>query len=68
LVHYHRDFNDRMGVFKDAPVHDWSSHAADAVRTLAMGLKEHQPKIEQQQFPTTRTMYEGSHNTGWMSV
>ena len=41
LAHYHRDFNDRMGVFKDAPVHDWSSHAADSVRTLAMGLREH---------------------------
>ncbi len=40
LAHYHRDFNDRMGVFKDAPVHDWSSHAADAARTLAMGLRE----------------------------
>jgi hypothetical protein len=32
-----------MGVFKDAPVHDWSSHAADAARTLAMGLREDQP-------------------------
>jgi hypothetical protein len=40
LAHYHRDFNDKMGVFKDAPVHDWSSHAADAVRCLAMGLRE----------------------------
>ncbi len=40
LAHYHRDFNDRMGVFKDAPVHDWSSHASDAARTLAMGLRE----------------------------
>jgi hypothetical protein len=43
LAHYHRDFNDRMGVFKDAPVHDWSSHAADAARTLAMGLRDDQP-------------------------
>ncbi len=44
LAHYHRDYNDKMGVFKDAPVHDWSSHAADAGRTLAMGLREVQPK------------------------
>jgi phage terminase large subunit len=72
LVHYHRDFNDRMGVFKDAPVHDWSSHAADAVRTLAMGLREARPEpldgIIERQFPTHRTVYEGAHNTGWMSV
>ena len=72
LAHYHRDFNDKMGVFKDAPVHDWSSHASDAVRTLAMGLKEQQPHtsnaIIEQQFPRTRTLYEGAQNTGWMSV
>lgn len=43
LAHYHRDFNDRMGIFKDNPVHDWSSHCADAVRTLAMGLRDDQP-------------------------
>jgi hypothetical protein len=61
-----------MGVFKDAPVHDWSSHAADAVRTLAMGLREARPEpldgIIERQFPTSRTVYEGAHNTGWMSV
>jgi hypothetical protein len=72
LAHYHRDFNDKMGVFKDAPVHDWSSHASDAVRTLAMGLKEQQPHtsnaIIEQQFPRSRTLYEGAQNTGWMSV
>jgi hypothetical protein len=43
MVYYHRDYNDKMGVFKDAPVHDWSSHCADAVRTLAMGLRDDQP-------------------------
>ena len=72
LLHYHRDFNDRMGVFKDAPVHDWSSHAADAVRTLAMGLREQRDatldSIIERQFPTHRTLYEGAQNTGWMSV
>jgi hypothetical protein len=72
LAHYHRDFNDRMGVFKDAPVHDWSSHAADAVRTLAMGLREQRDvtldSIIERQFPAHRTLYEGAQNTGWMSV
>jgi hypothetical protein len=47
-------------------------NCADAVRTLAMGLKEAQPHtsnaIIEQQFPTTRTWVEGAHNTGWMSV
>jgi hypothetical protein len=40
LAHYRRDFNDRMGIFRESPVHDWSSHGADAFRTLAMGLRE----------------------------
>ena len=29
----------RNRVYKIKPVHDWSSHAADAMRTLAVGLK-----------------------------
>ena len=35
-VYYHADYNDRMGVFKTEPVHDWSSHAVDALATLAL--------------------------------
>ena len=66
LSHYHRDFNDRMGVFKDAPVHDWSSHAADAARTLAMGLREPAPKSTA---PTPRVVREfGQANTNWMGL
>jgi hypothetical protein len=61
-----------MGVFKTEPVHDWSSHAVDALATLALGLREQQPHtsnaIIEQQFPRTRTLYEGAQNTGWMSV
>ncbi len=44
MAHYHRDFNDKMGVFKATPVHDWSSHAADGFRALAMGLLEQTPQ------------------------
>jgi len=40
LRHYHRKFSDKERVYKIKPVHDWSSHAADALRTLATGLKE----------------------------
>ena len=35
LQHYRRDFNARLGEFKATPIHDWSSHAADAFRYLA---------------------------------
>jgi len=40
LRHYHRVFNDKHRTYKIKPVHDWSSHAADAIRTLATGLNE----------------------------
>ena len=40
LRHYHRKFSDKERVYKIKPVHDWSSHAADALRTLATGLNE----------------------------
>lgn len=37
LMHYRRDFNDKMGMFKDKPLHDTTSHAADAARYFAVG-------------------------------
>lgn len=35
LQHYRWDFNTRINEFKHLPVHDWSSHGADAFRGLA---------------------------------
>jgi len=40
LRHYHRQFNDRTGDWKDKPNHDKSSHACDAFRYLAVGLRD----------------------------
>jgi len=40
LRHYHRAYNERTRSFRNSPVHDFSSHAADAFRYLAVGLKE----------------------------
>lgn len=41
LRFYHRDRNERLGVLRDEPVHDWSSDAADAFRILATGRRKH---------------------------
>ena len=40
LRQYHRAYNERLRSFRNTPVHDWSSHAADAFRYLAVGLRE----------------------------
>jgi len=29
---YRKEYNDKMGEFKDKPLHDWTSHFADALR------------------------------------
>ncbi len=46
LMNYRREFNDKLGEFKPAPVHDWASHGADAFRYLAMSVEttQHKPK------------------------
>jgi phage terminase large subunit len=60
LQHYRWEFNDRLGEFKSRPVHDWSSHAADAGRYRALALKEPAKKPVQ----THREQYRGP--AGWM--
>lgn len=36
LKSYHREFDEDKKSYKDAPVHDWSSHYADAFRGFAL--------------------------------
>lgn len=38
LRSYRRNYDQRLKVFSDQPLHDWASHAADAFRYLAQGL------------------------------
>ena len=38
LRHYHRAYNERTRTFRDKPQHDFSSHAADAIRYLATAI------------------------------
>jgi len=39
LKFYHKQYNDKLETFINKPVHDWSSHGADAFRYLALGLE-----------------------------
>jgi len=40
LSQYRFEYDDKKGVFKNQPVHDWSSHCADAFRQIAMGWSD----------------------------
>jgi phage terminase large subunit len=65
LLHYRRDFNTRLQEFKPGPVHDWSSHAADAARGLA--VRHQTPKAER---PSVQVHWRDSAggDGGWMGV
>jgi hypothetical protein len=38
LRQYRTEYDERRKVFKPTPLHDWSSHAADAMRYLVQGM------------------------------
>src|ERR1700690_3658404 len=40
LQNYRWGYNERMGELKNKPVHDWSSHGADAFRYLALSVRK----------------------------
>jgi hypothetical protein len=41
LESYRKEWNDKLGCYRDTPLHDWSSHGADAFRYLAMAVNKH---------------------------
>lgn len=51
LRQYRTAFDDKLRAFKDHPLHDWTSHAADAFRYLAMAYRELKPEPVKEQKP-----------------
>lgn len=49
LVSYCKEWDSARSTFKTRPLHDWASHAADALRTLAWGLKRTDQKFMKKQ-------------------
>ncbi len=39
LALYRREWDERRGVARLQPLHDWASHGADALQTLALGIR-----------------------------
>jgi hypothetical protein len=38
-MNYRKEWDDKHECFKTRPLHDWTSHGADAFRYLAVGVK-----------------------------
>lgn len=45
LRQYRADYDEKARVFRDSPKHDWTSHAADAARYMAMAWREMKPEV-----------------------
>jgi phage terminase large subunit len=43
LKQYRREWDDKGRMFRNRPLHDWTSHGADAFRYLAVGLPDDMP-------------------------
>ena len=54
LRQYQKRWDEKLKTFSSAPLHDWTSHAADAFRYLAQGLRSY--KSEQHQRPAYTVM------------
>ena len=39
LENYRNEWNDKLSCFNNKPLHNWTSHGADAMRTGAVGFK-----------------------------
>lgn len=60
LTQYQREWNDDKKMFRDSPRHDWTSHASDAFRMMAVAYREeYKPKsAHAPRWPQDRTMNE----------
>lgn len=64
LRQYHRAYNERLRTFRKTPVHDWSSHAADAFRYLSTGIKENNAWKEQAPQKVAQSTYDPFNTQG----
>jgi len=61
LQNYRREWDEKLGVYKPRPLHDWASNGADAMRIVATGMK---PPEDPR--PTSRHARE-QHPLSWMA-
>lgn len=52
LRQYQRLWDEDRKTFRDAPLHDWTSHAADAFRYMAVSLQDELPELKPRRLNT----------------
>lgn len=53
LTQYSKEFDEEHMVFRSRPTHNWTSHCADSLRYIAVGLEEEMPKPKVNRSPWT---------------
>lgn len=67
LRNYRREWDERLKMFRDNPLHDWSSHGADAARTFASGYKDPKEKpVRIAPIPSFVATMPSERGTSWM--
>lgn len=51
---YQREWDDKKRMFKQSPLHDWSSNPADAFRMLSLGLNPQLAKMQSKRIVTNK--------------
>lgn len=51
LKSYRKQWDEKLKVYRNKPLHDWASHPADAFRTMAMGLRSRNPSRQNTNYP-----------------
>lgn len=65
LSSYRKDWDDKLGTWKEKPRHDWASHPADAFMTFAMG---YDPSMDEGYDDDDSGWYERDHMSGRSTV
>src|SRR5574343_1340527 len=64
LKQYRREYDEKLKTFKQRPLHDWCSHAADAFRYLAVGADKALPHKVQKQLTHPKLKYDLLNHDG----
>ncbi len=51
LAQYQREWDEKAKAYKPRPLHDWTSHASDAFRYLAVGTEKYRPEKRERNKP-----------------
>jgi len=65
LKNYERKFDAKRKIYDNKPNHNWTSHSADAFRTMAMGIREKHGMINGEDLSKYRTAQTSSNILGF---